>query len=172
MRVFDGMDDLPYFTRPVATIGTFDGVHRGHRVLLGELLERTRERGGESVVITFDRHPRAESRLLTSHDEKIALLETEGVDNVIVMPFTNTLRRLTAREFVRRYLVGKLGIAELVVGFDNRIGSDRSGDLEALGREFGFAVTRAQEAPEVSSSRIRELLRAGRTEEARELLGR
>lgn len=168
MRVFHGFDDLPQFQRPVATIGTFDGVHAGHRALLGRVVERARAIAGQSIVITFDRHPRGEERLLTTLDEKIALIEALGIDHLIVIPFTEAIKGLTARDFVCDYLIARLGVQELVVGFDHRLGSDRSNDFEGL----GLHIERVARQGEASSSRIRELLEAGKTEEAAQLLGR
>lgn len=168
LRVFYGFDELPYFRRPVVTIGTFDGVHRGHRQILARTIERAQQIGGESVAITFDRHPRGEVQLLTSLDEKIALIDALGIDNLIVAPFSEEFRQLTAREFTSRYLVGKIGIEELVVGFNHRLGSDRNSDFEAL----GLKVERVAQHGDASSSRIRQLLKEGRVEEAEEMLGR
>ncbi len=156
------------FCAPVVTVGSFDGVHRGHRFLLEVLRRRAEAVGGETVVVTFDRHPRGEVQLLTSLDEKIALIDALGVDNLIVAPFSEEFRQLTAREFTSRYLVGKIGIEELVVGFNHRLGSDKNSDFEAL----GLKVERVAQHGDVSSSRIRQLLKEGRVEEAEEMLGR
>lgn len=174
MRLFYGWDGLPEFRRATVTVGTFDGVHRGHRALLEKLIERAQALDGESIVITFDPHPRTalgrEVDVLMHLPEKIALIETLGVDNLIVIPFDRQFAELTAHQFVGDYLVGKIGMKELVAGFDHRFGSDKNSNFEALGREFGFAVTPVDPIPGISSSRIRELLRQGRKEEAQQLL--
>ena len=101
MRVFHGFDALPHFVRPAVTVGSYDGVHLGHRALIGRLIAEARANGGESIVLTFEPHPRitlgkAEGlRLLTTLDEKTALLEELGVDNVIVIPFDRAFSALS-----------------------------------------------------------------------------
>lgn len=130
-RVFRGFDALPRFVRPVVTVGSYDGVHLGHRALIDRLTAEARAVGGESVVLTFDPHPRITLgrgeglRLLTTLDEKVALLRGLGVDNVIVIPFDRTFSALSGEEFARRYLIGKVGAATLVAGYDHRFGHDR-----------------------------------------------
>ena len=115
IRVFRGFDALPRFVRPVVTVGSYDGVHLGHRALIDRLTAEARAVGGESVVLTFDPHPRITLgrgeglRLLTTLDEKVALLRGLGVDNVIVIPFDRTFSALSGEEFARRYLIGKVG---------------------------------------------------------------
>lgn len=130
MRVFYGFEHLPHFDHPAVTVGSYDGVHLGHRALIERLVGEARVAGGESIVMTFEPHPRialgrAEGlRLLTALDEKIALLEGLGVDNLIVIPFDRTFSALTGREFVDRYLIGRLGAETLVAGFNHRFGHD------------------------------------------------
>lgn len=130
MRVFYGFEDLPHFDHPAVTVGSYDGVHLGHRALIERLIAEARAAGGESIVVTFEPHPRialgrAEGlRLLTTLDEKIALLEGLGVDNLIVIPFDRTFSALSGREFVDRYLIGRLGAETLVAGFNHRFGHD------------------------------------------------
>lgn len=130
MRVFYGFEHLPHFDHPAVTVGSYDGVHLGHRALIERLVGEARAAGGESIVMTFEPHPRialgrAEGlRLLTTLDEKIALLEGLGVDNLIVIPFGRTFSTLTGREFVDRYLIGRLGAETLVAGFNHRFGHD------------------------------------------------
>lgn len=179
IRVFRGFDALPQFRHPVATIGSFDGVHLGHRALLDRLTAEARARGGESIVLTFDPHPRITLgrseglHLLTSLDEKICLLERIGVDNVVVIPFDKAFSALSGRDFVERYLLGCLGIEVLVAGYDHRFGHDRIAceELERL----GLAVVRVDEQQvggvHVSSTTIRRLMEAGDFAEAERLLG-
>jgi FAD synthase len=144
---------MPAFRQPVVTVGSFDGVHRGHLFLLDVLRERAAACGGESVVVTFGAHPRQvldsgeeKLRLLTSPEEKARLLAAAGIDNLVVMPFDESVSRMSAEEFVRDVLVDRLGVRELVVGYNHRLGHDRGGDaavLEALGLRYGFSVFRA-----------------------------
>jgi riboflavin kinase/FMN adenylyltransferase len=184
MRIFRDMEALPAFRRAVVTVGSFDGVHRGHRFLLDLLRRRARELDGESVVVTFDEHPRRvlgsdEGLLvLTPLAEKAALLEAAGVDSLVVLPFTAGVAGLSAEEFVRDFLVGRLGVCELVVGYNHRLGHDRKGDvevLEFLGEKYGFGIFRAPRLDgeeKISSTTIREALSRGDRLSAERMLGR
>lgn len=169
MRVFHGFNSLPQFTRPVVTVGSYDGVHLGHRALIDRLVAEARTSGGESIVLTFEPHPRitlgrAEGLLLlTTLDEKVRLLETLGVDNVIVIPFDRTFSALSGEEFVREYLLRRLGARTLVVGYDHRFGHDRIGSDAIAG--LGLRVVRVDECEvggeHVSSTVIRRLIAEG-----------
>lgn len=179
MRVFHGFDSLPRFVRPVVTVGSYDGVHLGHRALIDRLVAEAREQGGESIVLTFEPHPRVTLgradglRLLTTLDEKVRLLEAMGVDNVIVIPFDRTFSALSGGEFVREYLQRRLGAGTLVAGYDHRFGHDRI-DSEAIAG-LGMRVIRIDECEvggeHVSSTVIRRLIDEGRITEAERLLG-
>ena len=115
MRVFHGFEALPHFTHPAVTVGSYDGVHSGHLKLLRTVTAAARGQGGESIVFTFEPHPRITLgkadglRLLTTLDEKTALLEELGVDNVIVIPFDRAFSALSGEEFADDYLIGKVG---------------------------------------------------------------
>lgn len=152
MRLLRDINSLPMLCAPVVTVGSFDGVHRGHLHLLAELRARASETGGETVVVTFARHPREllepshEMMLLTSSEEKYRLIAEAGIDNLVVMPFDETVAAMSAEEFVRDILVGRLGVCDLVVGYNHRLGRDRQGDIEvlrSLGEKYGFRVHRA-----------------------------
>lgn len=169
---------------PVVTVGSFDGVHLGHVHLLRELKKRAG--GGESVVVTFAAHPRhtveplVHIRELTSLTDKQLLIAAEGIDTLVVLPFDDAIRRLSAEEFVRDILVGRLGIGELVVGYNHRLGRDRGGgadELKRLGAKYGFRVHRASKftlpgIEKVSSTAIRAALAAGNRALAERMLGR
>ena len=187
MRIFDDMDALPEFRRPVVTVGSFDGVHRGHLFLLDVLRRRAGECGGESVVVTFGDHPRsvleagADLRVLTTTGEKARLMEAAGVDCLVVMPFDEEMARLSAEEFVRDHLVGRLGVHELVVGYNHRLGRGREGDagvLAGLGERYGFGVFRAPRFEsgggdgKISSTAIRDAIARGDVAAAERMLGR
>ena len=155
MRVFRGFDELPHFRCGVATIGSFDGVHSGHRILLDTVESLARQHGGESIVLTFEPHPRitlgcAEGlKLLTTTEEKLVLLERAGVDNVIIIPFTVEFSRLTPQRFLEEYIRGKAGISYLVVGYNHHFGRDKSGDfnyLSSSGEELGLHVVQPDPA--------------------------
>ncbi len=169
--------------RLVATIGFFDGVHLGHRFLIGELKSAARERSLPSAVITFSEHPRAVlnadylPKLLNTFDEKMERLEATGVDYCIVIDFTKELSLLTAEEFITTVLADKLHVAALMIGYDHRFGHNRTdgfGQYAAYGAACGMEVLKASPYDEggvaVSSSKIRRQLAAGEVEEAAHFL--
>ncbi len=170
----------------VATIGVFDGVHIGHRKILDEVTRRARAEDLLAVVVTFDPHPdevlsgRAGGEfLLTSHDEKASLLAEAGVDMEVVLRFTPEMAGLDTAGFVKHYLLGALRLKALVVGHDFRMGRGRQGGREVLGRlgaELGFQVVDVSavlvDGAPVSSTRVREAVRAADVRLAARLLGR
>ena len=168
----------------VATIGFFDGVHRGHRFLIDRVIEEAQRSGMSSAVITFDRHPREvlqtdyQPDLLSTLDEKLLLLSKTHVDNTVVLHFDASLAALTAHDFMRDVLQGQLKVRKLIIGYDNRFGHNRSegfDDYMRYGKELGIEVIRADaflpDDVRVSSSVIRTCLREGRVEDANRLLG-
>lgn len=169
----------------VVTIGKFDGVHIGHRAVIGTVVERAAERGLESVVVTFDRNPlqvvRPDQcpRSIIALERRIELFEETGVDVVVVLRFDADRAGQAPEDFVREVLVERLGVKEILVGRDFRFGARGAGDLDLLARlgaEAGFTVqavedVKAADAIRVSSSRIRELIGDGRVAQAAELLG-
>lgn len=180
MRVFRNFDALPAFRHATATVGSFDGVHLGHRALLDRLTDEAQAAGGESVVLTFEPHPRIalghaeDLHLLTPLDEKIRLLAESGVDHLIVIPFDRAFGALSGREFIERYICGAVGAATLIVGYNHRFGHDRIGaaEIEALGLVRVVRVGEYRVAGQtVSSTVIRHLLDEGRVAEAERLLG-
>lgn len=181
-----GVGGLPaHVPGTVATVGTFDGVHRGHMTVLEEIGRRARVRSLRSVLVTFDRHPLEVVRpdeappLLTTPDEKREFLAQSPLDYVAFLPFTRTLSRYRPEEFVRRILVERFRIRELVIGDDHGFGRGRSGDLDTLrrlGGEMGFDVdvvdrVTVGERP-VSSTSVRTAVQRGEMELAADLLGR
>ena len=166
MRVFHGFDALPHFVRPAVTVGSYDGVHLGHRALIGRLIAEPHPR------ITLGK---AEGlRLLTTLDEKTALLEELGVDNVIVIPFDRAFSALSGEEFADDYLIGKVGAETLVAGYNHRFGHDRI-DCDTLAASGRLRVVKVGpcrvDGEHVSSTVIRRLLDEGKTAEAELLLG-
>ena len=170
----------------VVTSGTFDGVHVGHQKILGRLRELARETGGESVVVTFWPHPRMVLRpddpplqLLTTFEEKLALLEEVGIDHLVQIPFTKEFSQLSSDAFIRQVLVDKISTRHLVIGYDHHFGRNREGSFEYLkehASEYGFVV---EEIPRqdidrvgVSSTKIRRALEEGDVRTACEYLGR
>jgi riboflavin kinase/FMN adenylyltransferase len=178
-------DPLRKITKAVVTVGTFDGVHRGHRSILQRLRLLADNSGGETVIITFDPHPRIalgkdsdKLKLLNTPDEKAALLEAAGIDHMVVIPFTKEFSRMSEHDFIRDVLVKAVGTETLVIGYNHRFGHDRGGDfnsLSAYGLQYGFRV---EEMPQekvkglgVSSTQIRNALESGEIEKANAMLG-
>lgn len=172
-------------TGTVVTVGTFDGVHRGHWAVLQELKERAERRGLHSVLVTFDRHPLTVVRpevspdLLTTPDEKKAILAQSAIDYVAFLPFTRTLSRYSPGQFIRQVLLARFLVREFVIGWDHGFGRSRSGSIDTarrLGDELGFAVDVVPEvkagAEPVSSTSIRAKIREGDVEGAAKQLGR
>lgn len=169
----------------VVTVGTFDGVHRGHYAVLSSLVDRAAATGRQAVLVTFEPHPlvvvRPESApaRLTTAVERDAVLATCGLDRVVRLRFDATVAGWSPAEFVDRVLVGLCGIGELVIGYDHRFGRGRSGGVDTLrelGRERGFGVTVVPEvagaAGPISSTAIRRAVAAGELETAAAMLGR
>jgi len=168
------------------TIGSFDGLHVGHRKIIGSMIEKARQDGLRSVVVTFDPHPRlvlesgseCQVKLLTTFDEKVAHFRTMQVDLLFIIRFDREFSRKSSADFIRHVLVGMLGARQVTVGYDHGFGSDRSGSgktLRQLGDEHGFSVDVVGEVivdgSPVSSTRIRRLLVEGRIREANVCLG-
>ena len=185
MNIFHSVTELASFGPTVATIGNFDGVHRGHQWVIEQVNARARTLGVKSLALTFDPHPvrvlrpDAPHALITPIEEKLALLGRTGLDATLVLPFSEALSRLSAREFATRVLRHGIQAREVHEGESFRFGYGAEGGMDSLanlGRELGFDVQAY--APlllrggPVSSSRIRTLLSAGQVSQARALLGR
>ena len=186
MQVHHEFSSLPVFRNAVVTIGTFDGVHSGHRKLLKRIAEIAAQVDGEAVLLSFYPHPRMvlypddhRVALLSSPEEKAYDLQAAGLNHLVVYPFTPELSRLSAFEYVRDFLVKGINAHTVVVGHDHRFGRNRQGDFNTLlelADVFGFHV---QEVPayeidniEISSTKIRAALVAGHVLEATSFLGR
>ncbi len=184
MIIHHGYDSLN-ISSPVVTIGIFDGVHRGHVALLQKLISRAGERNGESVVITFNPHPRLvlETRpgklsFLSTIEEKETLLAKAGTDHLIILEFTAGFSRMKASDFVKNILIGKIGTSHLIVGHDHHFGHKGEGNFDNVKKsagEIGFIVEQVDgleaDGAVISSSRIRDALLKGRPDEANRWLG-
>jgi riboflavin kinase/FMN adenylyltransferase len=180
-----GLDGFSRDDSAIVTVGTFDGIHVGHRDIIEYVVARASETGGSSTVVTFDPHPREVMSgelvpLLTTSAERLEILSSMGVDRVIVIPFTRTFAQTSSESFVRDVICGKIGCSEIVVGHDHSFGRDRKGGTELLeeaGKATGFGVTlippRAVAGSVVSSSSIRaSLVLEGNVKDAARMLGR
>ncbi len=186
MDIFHKLEDVPAAFGPsLVSVGNFDGVHRAHAHVLGEIVRAARESAAKAVAVTFDPHPArilrpdTELKLLTPLPEKLRLLEATGIDAVLILPFGRDLSLMTPRQFAERILKKKLHAREVHEGYNFRFGHKAAGDvnlLSQLGQEMGFEVKVYPEqklrGEPVSSSHIRKLIREGRVSRARHLLAR
>ena len=185
MAVFFNTDSLPAFNRPVITIGTFDGVHMGHRTILKQVVKHAEDTGGESILLTFEPHPRKiifpdqPLKLLTPLDKKIELALQTGIDHIVVVPFTKEFAALSAQEYIEDFLVQKFKPEAIVIGYDHRFGHDRTGNIDMLKtyrpahgyKVYEISAQLIDEAA-VSSTKIRHALQDGKIDEANKMLGR
>jgi riboflavin kinase/FMN adenylyltransferase len=185
MKVYHHIDEFSRLNNAVVTIGTFDGMHLGHRKIISGIKELAEQFGGETVILTFFPHPRMilhpedESlKMINTIGEKAGLLEKLGVDHLIITPFSRDFSNQSAEDYIRDVLVKKIGTKKIVIGYDHRFGKDRQGDfsdLQRLGPDYDFEVV---EIPEqdinevaVSSTRVRAALLKGDIELANTFLG-
>jgi len=187
MRIYKSIEAFQKPSKAIVSMGTFDGVHLGHQQLLRQLLKNSQEVGGEAVVITFWPPPKLvlahthldASQLLTTFDEKAAILDQLGIDHLLKIRFTKTFSQLSAQAFVQQVLVARVGITQLVVGHDHRFGKDRTGNV-ALLQELGHCYNFTAEAISltsiggvtIGSTKIRKLLLESNVEKAQAYLGR
>lgn len=186
MEVFRGIEAIGRSLKnPAITIGNFDGVHRGHQALFQKVKQWAEKLNGESVVMTFNPHPlevlfpQKTLNFITSHEHKLELIESCGIDATLVIPFSHEFSHMSARQFVADLLVGKLGMKAIIVGHDYRFGHSREGDigfLTELGKELDFQVDTVAGIKVidsvVSSTLIRQKILQGNFREVNEFLGR
>ncbi len=185
MKIYRNLDEITApFADAQVTIGNFDGVHLGHRVLFERVVEQARREQGTSVAVTFDPHPLKVLspngiRLISTTQQKIEQIERAGIDVLVIIPFTPEVAATPAEMFVDRILLEKIGLRGLVIGYDYALGKGRQGDIAFLrkqGEEKGFSVDVIEphyvDNDLVSSTRIRELVAAGRMRDVYKLLGR
>ena len=185
MAIFSDIDHLPIFKNAVITIGTFDGVHKGHRTILQEVVKHAQEVNGESVLITFEPHPRKllfpEQHLgiLTPLEEKSKLILETGIQHIVVAPFTEAFSKLSADDYIAHFLVKLFSPHTIIIGHDHHFGHDRRGNIDLLRKfetkyHYKLKEISAQLIDEaaVSSTKIRKALEAGHVKEAANMLGR
>lgn len=185
MKIYHNISDFKKLSKATVTIGTFDGVHLGHRKILNRLKQKAYQDGCESVVISFWPHPRAvlkpaeTTKLLSTLNEKIDLLKESNPDHLLIIPFTKELAETSSLEFIQKVLVEQIGTTTLVIGYDHKFGKNREGGFQFLkenSKTFGFDV---EEIPRedidtttISSTNIRKFLASGDVSAANILLGR
>ena len=186
MKVYYNLSDFKPLENAIVTSGTFDGVHLGHQKILQILRETAETSEGESVVLTFWPHPRMvvsqdsqSLKLLSTVDEKIELLEKQGVNHLLVVPFTREFSELSSEEYVQKVLIETIGTKKLVIGYDHRFGRNREGSFQYLEDNSGRFGIELEEISRqeienlvISSTKIRQSLLEGGIKSANDLLGR
>ncbi|MEB2329802.1 MAG: bifunctional riboflavin kinase/FAD synthetase [Ignavibacteriaceae bacterium] len=185
MEIFSDRGNLVYDKNTIVTVGTFDGVHQGHRQIISKLNDEKKRNGFRTVIVTFDPHPQvvlkkreSDIRLLTTTEEKLRHFKELGLDAVYIINFTKEFSQTSADDFYKEYLIRDLGLSELVLGFDHMFGKNREGNFEtlkSLSEEYGFKVIKIEEykvdEERLSSSSIRKFISDGNITEANKLLG-
>lgn len=184
LKIFHSINDFHSTKKTILTLGTFDGVHIGHKKILERVIQNTENKEYESLVLTFFPHPRmvlqekSEIKLLNTISEKIDLLEKIGIENLVIHPFDENFSRLTAEEFVKTVLINQFHIHKIIIGYDHRFGRNRTAnidDLIAFGQQHGFEVEQISvqeiDAISVSSTKIRKALSEGKMALANDYLG-
>lgn len=184
MKVFYNLSEVKKDNNTVLTLGTFDGIHLGHKKIIDRLIEKASQYNGRSLLVTFDPHPRnvisdSKIKLLNTLSEKLEILNSFGVENVLVINFTKEFSQNSSEEFFKNYIIDKIGIREIIIGYDHHFGKGRGGDentLKELGLEFNFNVSRVEAVNigniTVSSTKVRNALQNGDVKLANLLLGR
>lgn len=186
MEIYTDLSEIDRtFKNPIVTIGNFDGVHVGHQILFSEVMIRAYRENGTSIAITFYPHPLKVVKpdigikLISTCDQKRELIEMAGLDVLIILPFTRQMAAIPAEKFVDDILIEKIGVQQLIIGYDYALGRDREGDIAFLkeqGRRKGFPVTVVDafyvDGILASSSKVRELVTAGEMQKVKKILGR
>ncbi|MCF8405753.1 MAG: bifunctional riboflavin kinase/FAD synthetase [Bacteroidales bacterium] len=185
MKTYQSVSGFKGSRYPVVTVGTFDGLHVGHQKIIQRMKDIAMENGGETILVTFDPHPRQvlnsnpiEIRFINTRSRKLKLLEQFGIDHIIVIPFTREFAQTSSDDFVRNYLVDALGMKKLIVGYDHHFGRNREGNylqLQLLGEKYGFLLEEIEaqyiNGVAVSSTKIRHALMEGDVSLANKMLG-
>ena len=184
MQVYRTTENLPLFTNAVITIGTFDGVHEGHKKIIAALIAEAKKINGESIIITFDPHPRKvvkpdeHLQLINTLGEKIELLGQTGIDHLVVVPFTYEFADQTAEQYIEDFLINKFHPHTVIIGYDHHFGKGRKGNYKLLEEKCDAFHYKLLEIPKlivdeigVSSTKIRNALLQSDVETANKLLG-
>lgn len=185
MKIYNCIKDFKPIKNTVVTLGTFDGVHLGHRAIFDKMISEAARIDGETVVITFYPHPRIvlgldsnKLKFINTQEKKINRLEEAGIDHLIIVSFTKQFAGISSYDFIKDFVVEKIRPAKLIIGYDHHFGKNRRGSFDQLadlGREFNFSVEQVEEQKindmPISSTKIRTLLHAGKVSAANMLLG-
>lgn len=184
MQIISSIDTFPTVTNTIVTVGSFDGVHLGHRAIFKQLIDEAHKRNLQSVIVTFDPHPQQvlhperHFEPITSLDRKMELIARDAVDYVVILPFTREFSQLSAETFFQTILIDKLGAKAIVMGPDNAFGKNHAGNHQTIKQFCNDRGVEIVEIPElllhdsaVRSTRIRELINQNDMEQASELLG-
>jgi riboflavin kinase/FMN adenylyltransferase len=185
LKIYKNLEKFSDFKNPVVTVGTFDGVHKGHQKIIEMLNSSAKEFKGESVIITFEPHPRLalylagkEIELLNTKEEKLELLEKSGVQNTIVFDFTTEFSKMKHDDFIKEILIEKIKVKKLIVGYNHHFGLNREGNFDYFqqsGKLYDFNIEKAEQVEvngvPVSSSKVREALLEGNIKLSNDYLG-
>lgn len=185
MRIYKDLSEVSYDKKSIITIGTFDGIHLGHKKIINEVVRKASDLGGRSFVITFHPHPRKiilgdnQIKLLSTPDEKIKILEELNVENLLTINFSKEFSQLSPEKFIDDYIINGIGVSEIVLGYDHHFGKGRGGDINFLrekGKVAGFEVTAIEACTldniKISSSKVRQAITEGHISLANTFIGR
>jgi riboflavin kinase / FMN adenylyltransferase len=185
MQTFNDIASVTKDENTVLTLGTFDGIHLGHKKIIENVIKKASDYNARNFLVTFYPHPRNvlsknnSIKILSTFREKAAVLENLGIENLLIIEFTNEFSKISAERFIKEYIVDRIGIKEIVIGYDHHFGKGRSGNIETLkkiGKESGFKVTPVDEVKfedqTISSTKIRNELISGNINLANSMLGR
>ncbi|TXH20906.1 MAG: bifunctional riboflavin kinase/FAD synthetase [Chitinophagaceae bacterium] len=185
MKIHFNIDDLPVIKNAVITIGTFDGVHEGHKKIIQQIITEARKINGESVIISFHPHPRKVVsssilgiRLINTIDERIELLKAQGIDHLVIIPFTDLFANQQPEDYLKNFLIKNFHPSVIIIGYDHKFGKDRKGDFQLLEKYQSIYNYELQEIPKhilhdtsISSTNIRNAILKSDFETANQLLG-
>jgi len=184
MKVHYNIENLPAFKKAIITIGTFDGVHKGHQQVIEAMKKESKKNNGETVIITFHPHPRkiveqnSSLQLINTLEEKITLLHNQEIEHLVVVPFNELFATQTAEEYIENFLIAKFHPEIIIIGYDHHFGKDRKGNFQLLKKQSAKFNYRLIEIPEhvlkeiaISSTKIRNAIKNSEIEIANNLLG-
>jgi len=184
LRLHKNLNELPAFVNTALTVGTFDGVHKGHQKLIQRLNQKATTIGGQSLIITFHPHPRSvvktepNIQLINTIEEKVELLKKYGIQNLVIVPFNRTFSNQSPKEYIENFLIKNFNPKVIIIGYNHKFGKDRAGDINLLKKQseyLGFEIEEIEaheiEDISVSSTKIRKHLLSGKIELANNLMG-